>query len=91
MYNLTYKINCNINCNINYNNNIIYNLIKENQSLKNKINSFNINIIEHVRAVPVVQFYNIDNNILLYIESLKLDNFNLFQENLRLKNNNNNI
>ena len=61
-------------------------LNEENLKLKNFI-THNINIIDHVRAIPVIDSFDIDNNIILYIESLKSDNDYLNKQNILLKNN----
>ena len=73
-----------------FNLNIQLNILKDdNLKLKNFITQ-NINNIEHVRAIPVINNYdNIDNNIVLYIESLKSDNDYLNKQNILLKFNSN--
>ena len=61
------------------------NILKDhNANLKNFIIQ-NINNIEHVRATPVITNNHIDNNIILYIESLKSDNDYLNKQNILLK------
>ena len=64
------------------------NLKDDNIKLKNIITQ-NINNIEHVRAIPVINNNHIDNNIVLYIESLKYDNDYLNKQNILLKYNSN--
>ena len=65
------------------------NILKDdNLKLKNFIIQ-NINNIEHIRAIPVINNHHIDNNIILYIESLKTDNDYLNKQNILLKCNSN--
>ena len=68
-----------------YNLNIQLNIITDdNLKFKNFITQ-NINNIEHVRAIPVIDYYENDNNIISYIESLKSDNDYLNKQNILLK------
>ena len=65
------------------------NILKDNNlKLKNFITQ-NINNIEYARAIPVINNNHIDNNIILYIESLKTDNDYLNKQNILLKCNSN--
>ena len=62
-------------------------IIKQNSKFKNFFmhnNNYNNNL-QYIRAIPVINYHNIDNNIILYIESLKNDNNYLNKQNILLK------